>query len=148
MVGFSNLWIHLILKKFHWLSISKVPIRPFQMGSWARSLGGCTFCFSRVNFIFCILCSIFSQIYFGIVCIWLLYHKFDKKIWFTVIFFLSKRATFCSKYEFSFLNCYIFVPVPVIIEKITKMYCNYIDGKLWSGHLSGFINSILICSSP
>ena len=36
------------------------------------------------------------------------YTSFYQRIWFTVIFFLSKRAIFYSKYEFSLLNCYIF----------------------------------------
>ena len=48
--------------------------------------------------------SFFFQIYFGIVHIWPIYHSLDQEIWFMVIFFLSKRAEFCSKYEFCFVK--------------------------------------------
>ena len=54
--------------------------------------------------------SVFFQIHFGIMYIWPIYHCFDQRIWFTIIFFLSKTAAFCSKFEFSLLNCHIFSP--------------------------------------
>ena len=40
LVGLSNLWIHFIFREFNWVSMSKIPNPPFQMGSWARCLGG------------------------------------------------------------------------------------------------------------
>ena len=40
LVGWNNLWIHLIFREFNWLSMSKIPNPPFQMGSWISCLGG------------------------------------------------------------------------------------------------------------
>ena len=51
-----------------------------------------------------------------------------------VIFFLSKRAAFCSKYKFCFVNCYTFCPRSCCMGRIMKMYSNYFDRELWSGH--------------
>ena len=36
------------------------------------------------------------------------YDIFGQRIWFMVIFFLSKRSTFCSKYKVCLLQCHIF----------------------------------------
>ena len=46
----------------------------------------------------------FFQIHFGIVYTWHMYHSFDQRVWFMVIFFLSKRAKFFCKYEFFFVK--------------------------------------------
>ena len=51
LVGFNNLWIHLIFKEFNWVSMSKIPSPPFQVESWIRWLGRLIFCSSRGNFI-------------------------------------------------------------------------------------------------
>ena len=32
LVGWSSLWIHLSLREFNWVSISRMPYPPFQMG--------------------------------------------------------------------------------------------------------------------
>ena len=39
LVGFNNLWIHLIFKEFCWVSMFKIPSLPFQMKSCAICLG-------------------------------------------------------------------------------------------------------------
>ena len=108
ILGFSNLWIHLSFKEFYWLSMPKIPCPPFQMGSWAMFLGGRIFLLQQRKLY--VLFSVFFQTYFGIVYIWPTYNSFDQRIWFTIIFFLSRRATFRSKYEFSLLNSYILYP--------------------------------------
>ena len=51
LVGFNNLWIHLVFKEFNWVSMSKISFPPFQMESRIRCLGGLTFCSFRRNFI-------------------------------------------------------------------------------------------------
>ena len=40
-----------------------------------------------------------------------------------------------------------FVPIGVIKDKTTKMYCKYFNGKLWPYHLSCFTNSFLYDSA-
>ena len=108
------------------------------MGSWASYLGGLIFCWSRGN------CIFFFQ--FGIVCTWPMYHSFNQRVWFMVIF--SSQRELHSVPNMNFL-CYIvtyFVPVPVITGRIMKMYSSHFNGELWSGHLSWFINSIFICT--
>ena len=107
LVGFNNLWNHLIFKECNWVCTSKIPSPPFQMGNWAK----CLTCriYSLLQRKFNSLFSIFIQIYFAIAYIWPTYHSFDLRISFTVaIFSLSKRAKFCRKYEFSLLNCHLF----------------------------------------
>ena len=49
---------------------------------------------------------IFFQVTFEIVCIWPMYYSFDLHL----LYFLSKRVTFSSKYGFSLWNCDIFCP--------------------------------------
>ena len=78
LVGFNNLWIHLVFKEFNWVSMSKIPIPPFQVESWTRCLGGLNFCSSRGNFI-CFF-SVSFLIYFRIVYTWPMYHSFDERI--------------------------------------------------------------------
>ena len=52
----------------------------------------------------------FFQIHFGIYLYnWPLYRSFDQSIWFTVIFFRSNGVVFCSRCEFSLLNCHIYI---------------------------------------
>ena len=76
--------------------------------------------------------SFFFKIHFGKVYTW---SKFWSKDLFIVNFFLSKRAAFCSKYEFSLLKCYIFCSSLAIMGRIMKMYSNHFDGELWPGYL-------------
>ena len=40
LVGCSSLWVHLILREFNWMSISRMSNPPLQMGSWLRCLWG------------------------------------------------------------------------------------------------------------
>ena len=55
-----------------------------------------------------ILFLVFFQILFGMVYVSPMYHGFDQRIFFRVVFFLSKRIAFCSEYEFSMLNYHVF----------------------------------------
>ena len=65
LVGSSNLWIHFIFREFNWVSMSKIPNPPFQIGSWARCLGAQGFLPShRKSYI---LFSISFLLCFGIV---------------------------------------------------------------------------------
>ena len=92
-------------KNLHWVSMSKISVPPFQM---RPELGAGRSYFLLLQRKLFIRSSLFFQIHFGITYIWSIDHSFDLKIWFTVIFFLSKRVAFCSKYEFSLLNFHIF----------------------------------------
>ena len=121
--------------------MSKLPSPPFQMGSWARWLGGHMSCCSRGN---CIFFFQFSFRYFVIVFIWPMYHEYDERFF----SFLSKRAASCSKYEFFSLNFHIFCLISVIVNRITNMYSKYFDGELLPGRLSWFINSIFYMLQP
>ena len=99
---------------------SKIPSPPFQilgaeLGAWEV--------------------SIFFQIHFGIVYTWPIYHSFDERIWFMIIFIFSKRAAFSYKYEFPLLNCHIVFPSSCYHRRIMQMYSNHFDGELWSGQL-------------
>ena len=38
LVGWSSLWIHLILREFNWVSISRMPNPSFQMGSFPQGV--------------------------------------------------------------------------------------------------------------
>ena len=89
LVVFNNLWIHFTFREFNLVSMSKKPILPFQMESWAKCQGGCIFFpFKRKSYI--ILVSFL--IYFEIVYIWLIYHSLDKSIWFTIDFLPLKES--------------------------------------------------------
>ena len=78
LVRFNNPWIHLILRKFNWVSMSKIPSLPLQMGSWARCLGSRIFFRSRGNRI------LFFQFPFLYILEWYIYwpmyHSLDKRI--------------------------------------------------------------------
>ena len=78
LVVFNNLWIHLISKEFNWVSMSKIYLT--ELSKWGVCL--MKILYSFLNFFW---------IYFGIVYIWAVYHRFNQRIRFTVIFFLSKR---------------------------------------------------------
>ena len=43
LVGWRSFWIHLILREINWVSISRMPNPPFQIGSWIRCLWGWIF---------------------------------------------------------------------------------------------------------
>ena len=130
-------------KNLHWVSMSKIFVPPFQMRPEPGAGRSYFLLLQRKLFI---RSSLFFQIHFGITYIWSMDYSFDLKIWFTVIFFLSKRVAFCSKYEFSLLNFHIFCSG--FKDRITKMHPNCFDGELWPGHLSWFINSIFIYCTP
>ena len=100
LVRFNKLWIHFIFREFNWVSMFKIPSPYLQMESWARCLGGCFFPFQKKAYIL----SISFAIYFRIVYIWPVNHSFDKRIWFTISFYFSKRISLCSRYWF-FLFC-------------------------------------------
>ena len=98
---------HLIFKEFR-VSLSKTACPPFQMVNWARCLVCHIFCCFRGSFIF------FLQFSFPYVL--KEYNIFDlctlvliEALRLRLIFLLSKRSPFCSKYEFSVLNCYTFL---------------------------------------
>ena len=88
LVGFNNLWIHFIFRKINLVSISKISAAPLQTEGWCRCMGGRVFFHSRGNIYFLIS----FLIYFEIVCIWLLHHRFDKRVWFTIIFLPFKES--------------------------------------------------------
>ena len=68
------------------------------MESWTRCLGPLILLkFQRK---LCMLFSVSFLIYFRIVYIWPMYHSFHERIYFTDYFSLSKRVTFCSKFDF------------------------------------------------
>ena len=63
LVGWSSLLIHLILREFNWVSISRIPNPPFQMGSWIRYLWGWIFClFHRKSWILFSISFLFKNI--------------------------------------------------------------------------------------
>ena len=82
--------------------MSKIPSPPFQI--WGADLNASEVLFpvASEEIILFLLFSIFLKIHFGIVHIWSTYHGFDQRI--SLLFFLSKRAAFCSKYEFWFVK--------------------------------------------
>ena len=49
LVGFNNIWIHLVFKEFNWVSMSKIPYPPFPMESWTRCFWGLIVYSSRRN---------------------------------------------------------------------------------------------------
>ena len=112
-------------KEFCRISVENIQSTFLNIGSSARCLGGLIFCWSRGNWLFFFqfffLDTFWNSIYLSI------YHSLDQRIWFMVMFFLSTRAAFCSKYEFSLLNCPIFCP-------IMKIYSNHFNGEWESGH--------------
>ena len=76
-----------------------------NMERWARNLGGLIFCCSRGSSLFFFIT--FFQMHFGTVYTWSMYHSFDQRVCFMDLVFLSKRAAFCSKNEFSLINYHI-----------------------------------------
>ena len=71
------------------MSISKIlslllQMERVELGVWETAF----FPFQRKLYIF----SIFFLIYFGKIYIWPVYHSLDKRIWFTIIFFLLKES--------------------------------------------------------
>ena len=93
---------------------------------------------------FNVLFSILFQIHFAIVHFCPIYHSFDQGIWFTVLF-LEKEL-----HSVPNIFCIViyFVPVPVTMDRITRIHSNYFNGDLCPGQLSWFISSFFICPSP
>ena len=130
LVEFNNLWIDLIFKDFYWVYL-KYLAHLFKSGAELGAWEVFFFCSRRNCSLFF---SIFFQLLFGIVYIWSTYHSFDQSIWFTTFFFLKESCIL-----FQTWICWIviyLVSVPVIIGRITKMYSNCFNGKLWTGHFS------------
>ena len=96
-----------------------------------------------------ILCCFFNffQIHFGIVYIWPMYYRFNQRIWFTVIFFLSKRAAFCSKHKFSLLDCHIFCPSSCYHKQNYQNSFQLFWWRILTKSFAYFINSIFIWPS-
>ena len=104
LVGFNNLWNHLIFKESNWVCTSKIPSPPFQMGHWAK----CLTCriYSLLQRKFNSLFSIFIQIYFAIVYICPTYHSFDQRMSFILSqFLLSWTELLKSTLTISLGNC-------------------------------------------
>ena len=71
-MGFNNIWIHFIFRKFNWVSMSKMSKECLSVWEIWLSLS-----FQRKLYI---LFSISFLIYFGIVYIWTMYQSLDKRI--------------------------------------------------------------------
>ena len=79
-----------------------------------------------------------------------LYHSLDKRIWFAIIFFLSKKVSLCSLNGSFLLYLHVICPNWSFwgwTGSVTKINSTWFNRKLWSPHLSSLINSIVICSS-
>ena len=115
LVEFNNLWIHLFFKEFNWISMSKILSSPFkwraEVGAWEVSL----FFVIPEEFVCSFL--VYFLIYFFLVDIWPMCYSFNKRIWFTIIFSLSKRV---ASSDFIFCCCFLFffVSLPFIMSHL------------------------------
>ena len=90
--------------------------------------------------------SISFLINFGIVYIWFIYQSLDKKVWFTILFFLSQREFSyhpVRNIDFFLLNYDLFCSKWSYEGQITKMYINYFIGKCDHTIFSCFIKFFL-----
>ena len=99
--------------------LSKISSLPLQMESWAQCLGGCIFSYSRGN---CLFLFQFPFWYFGKVWIWPMYHSFETRIWFLIIFLLLKEShTLFQIWVFCYTFNYFVVQFGVIENTFTKI---------------------------
>ena len=128
-------------REFNWVSMSKIPGPLLQMDR--VELGAWQFIFFPLQRKLYIL-SVSFLIYFGKVYTSTMYHRSDKRIWFTIISLPLKeiltlfQTWICFCYNFTY-----FASVGVI-----KDNSKYFNRIFWPFHLSLLINSIFICSSP
>ena len=69
--------------------MSKIPSPHFQMEIWAIAF------------------SVSFMINFGIVYISPIYQSLNKRIWFTILFFISKRVVLCFRYWIFFAKLWL-----------------------------------------
>ena len=78
--------IHFVFVQFNCVSMSKIPSPPREF-SWLSERSYFLLFHRKLHIFF----LFFFLIYFGIVLIWHLYHRLDKRIWFTIIFLPLKE---------------------------------------------------------
>ena len=129
LVGFHKPWIHLSSKEFNWVSMPQIPF------------------FVSEKILYCLFNFLFdrfsNRIYFAYVpkftILDLVYHSL----------FSYQRKLHSVPNLIFVLNYYLFCHYcGVISDRITKMYFNYFNSKLWLYNLSRSINSILMWPSP
>ena len=76
-------------------------------------------------------------VYFGIVSIWPLYHSFDKRFWFKIIFLpLKESLTLFQIWIFYYTFTYFFL-FGVIENRVTKVNFKYFNGNCAEASLFG-----------
>ena len=83
------------------------------------------------------------MINFRIEYVWLIYQSLDKRIWFAILFFISKWVALFQIMIFFAKLWLILSQLELSRTKLPKMYPKYFNGKLWPYHLSCCMNSSL-----
>ena len=112
LVGFNNFWIYFTFRELSCDFMSKIPSPLNPIDSWARGLGSRIFsCFSRNHILFFVIFWNSTNL--------AMYHSLNKRVWFAIIFYLSKRFSICFRYGFSFY-CYTLTYF-VILMKLSRI---------------------------
>ena len=112
LVGFNNFWIYFTFRELSCDFMSKIPSPLIPIDSWARGLGSRIFsCFSRNHILFFVIFWNSTNL--------AMYHSLNKRVWFAIIFYLSKRFSICFRYGFSFY-CYTLTYF-VILMKLSRI---------------------------
>ena len=112
LVGFNNFWIYFTFRELSCDFMSKIPSPLIPIDSWARGLGSRIFsCFSRNHILFFVIFWNSTNL--------AMYHCLNKRVWFAIIFYLSKRFSICFRYGFSFY-CYTLTYF-VILMKLSRI---------------------------
>ena len=108
LVGFNNFWIYFTFRELSCDFMSKIPSPLIPIDSWARGLGSRIFsCFSRNHILFFVIFWNSTNL--------AMYHSLNKRVWFAIIFYLSKRFPICFRYGFSFY-CYTLTYFVILME--------------------------------
>ena len=108
LVGFNNFWIYFTFRELSCDFMSKIPSPLIPIDSWARGLGSRIFsCFSRNHILFFVIFWNSTNL--------AMYHSLNKRVWFAIIFYLSKRFSICFRYGFSFY-CYTLTYFVILME--------------------------------
>ena len=119
-----SIWIHLSLRQFNWVSMSKIPTPHFQIDSWAIV--------SLISFL----------INVEIVYVGPIYLSLDKRIWFTTLFF-----HFFFSQNFFVKLWLILSQLELSRTKFTKCTLSILIGNCGHTIFSCFINSFFMWPS-
>ena len=137
----ESIWWDLIIfecfvfRQFNWVSMYKIPSLPFQMESWARSLGGCRWNHIVFQFTYDIFCNSMYLTYA---------HNLDSKVRFKIIFLPLKESVLMFQ-VWIFLSCLHLFCLNWSYW-VSKTNSKYFGGELWPFYFPRLISSIFISS--